>query len=425
VSPPPDRPHPPEPLEARFARAWAACLAAAPAGPVGIAVSGGGDSVALLALAAAQGGRRLAAVSVDHGLRPEAEAEAELAGQLAAGLGIPHRVLRWTGWDGRGNLQAEARRARRRLIGDWAAAAGIGAVALGHSRDDQAETVLLRLLRGSGVDGLAGMAPVARQGRLLWLRPMLDLGREELRRWLEGQGLPWAEDPSNSDEGFARVRLRRAMAALDLDAAGLAATAARMATARAALEAATAAAADAAARAGAFGEVRIDAAALAAMPQEIAQRLLAAALCWVAAAEYRPRLAPLAAALAAALAGGTATLHGCLVRGGGARAPVVVTREPRAALAAPDARPGEIWDRRWRVCGPEAPGLRIAALGEAGLALRPVWRESGAARAALLAGPAVWRGQRLEAAPLLDAGSPWRAALDGGPAGFRAAILSH
>ncbi|MCB2123065.1 MAG: tRNA lysidine(34) synthetase TilS, partial [Rhodobacteraceae bacterium] len=123
---------------------------------LGVAVSGGSDSTALLCLLAdlrGTGGPDLAAVTVDHGLRPEAAGEARSVAALCARLGVSHTICRWDGWDGTGNLPDQARRARQNLIAGWASGLGIGAVALAHTRDDQAETVLLRLARGSGVDG--------------------------------------------------------------------------------------------------------------------------------------------------------------------------------------------------------------------------------------------------------------------------------
>ena len=387
------------------AAALARAMAAAPPGPVGVAVSGGGDSVALLLLLAAI--RPVAAVTVDHGLRPEATAEAAAVARLCADRGIPHAVLPWRGWTGRGNLQAAARAARRRLIGAWAAERGLAGVALGHTLDDQAETFLLRLARGSGVDGLAGMAFAARGEGALWLRPLLEVRREALRQWLTGQGVAWAEDPSNADPAFARVRARAALgplATLGLGPERLAATAAAMARARTALEAATAALARACLEPGRAGDLTLDPGPWAAASEEIRLRLLAAALGWVAGAPLRPRLSALSAA--AAVAGGLGgelrgglTLHGCILRP--RRGRIVLRREPaRAAAAVPF---GAAWDGRWLVAGPGA-GLRVGALGVVGLARRPRWRESGLAREALLTTPAVWDGADLVAAPLLDEG---------------------
>ncbi len=385
-------------------------MAAAPVGPLGVAVSGGGDSVALLLLArawAAEAGREIAAVTVDHGLRPEAAAEAADVARLCAGRGVPHATLAWRGWDGEGNLQDAARTARRRLIANWARGRGVGAVALGHTLDDQAETFLLRLARGSGVDGLAAMAPVSRAEGVVWLRPMLELRRADLRRWLAERGVGWAEDPGNADAAFARVRARAALEPLEglgLGAARLAATAGRMGRARLALEAATRDLARTALAEGPAGDVSLDPGRLAAAPEEIRLRLLAGALCWVAGARFRPRLATLEAAAAAVASGRVGpglTLHGCVLRPHRGR--IAIRREP-ACVAPPAPVEHGIWDSRWAVtvAGADA-GLMIGALGASGLALRPNWRAAGQAREALLSTPALWRDGRLAAALALDA----------------------
>lgn len=405
------------------ARALEAALAASCPGkaPLGIAVSGGGDSMALLCALAARGGLPLRAVTVDHGLRPEAAEEARLVAETCAGLGVPHTTLRWQGWDGAGNLQYAARRARYRLIGDWAAGHGITRVALGHTRDDQAETVLMRLARGAGVDGLSAMAPARDEVGVTWLRPFLCVGRAELRAYLRDRGQRWIEDPSNEDARFERVQARRALAELaplGIDAHGLAATAARMASARAALEACTA---EAAARIATEdrGDALIDRAGLAAQPDEIARRLVIAALGWVASADYPPRAEALAETLAALDRAPRATLQGCLISQEGGR--LRIAREP-AAVARITAPPGAPWDGRWRLVGPAAPGMELRALGEAGLAECPGWRETGLPRASLLASPAVWQGDRLVAAPLAGRPGGWTARL---ATSLGARIISH
>lgn len=378
----------------------AAALAALPPGRLGVAVSGGSDSLALL-LALHASGRPLRAVTVDHGLRPDSAAEAAAVAALSAARGIPHETLRWTGHPATGNLQANARAGRRGLIAGWAVRHGLAAVALAHTLDDQAETFLLRLARGSGVDGLAAMAPATTAEGVLWLRPFLTLRRAALRDWLAGQGVPWAEDPSNADPRFGRVRARGALpllAPLGLGPDRLAATAARMARVRAALEAATAALARAALADGGAGDLLLDPAAARAAPEEIRLRLLAGALAWTAGAPYPPRLASLEAALAALdrpLRGGL-TLHGCVLRPRGER--IAIRREP--ARAAPPVPAGtRRWDGRWLLeTPPPEPGLTIAALGPAGFAgLSP--RPAHLAREVLLTTPALWHGARLVAAP--------------------------
>jgi tRNA(Ile)-lysidine synthase len=392
----------------RLVAALRPVLDAAPPGPVGVAVSGGGDSVALLLLTRAWAdtvGRDIAAVTVDHGLREGSAGEAAAVAKSCAARGIAHEIRSWGGWDGRGNLQDRARAARRRLIAAWARERGVAAVALGHTLEDQAETFLLRLARGSGVDGLSAMAAAGRSEGVLWLRPMLGLERRELRAWLGTQGVAWAEDPGNADPRFERVRARAALgplAGLGLTPARLAATAGRMARARAALEAATAQLAGRCLEQGAAGDLTLDPGPLSAAPLELRLRLLAGALCWVSGAPYRPRLAALEAALATVEAGRLGhglTLHGCVLRL--RRGRVAIRREP-GRVAGPAPLAGRRWDGRWELCGgPPSPGLAIAALGAEGLARFPDWRAAGVARETLVTTPAIWRGDTLLAAPFV------------------------
>ena len=206
---------------------------------VGVAVSGGSDSTAALVLAVrALGPARIAAVTVDHGLRPQSRAEAESVARHCARLGVSHDILTWTDRPG-GNLQASARRGRRRLIADWAQGR-VGAVILGHTQDDQAETVLLNIARGSGVDGLAAMPRRLERDGIIWLRPLLDTPRAALRDMLRARGIDWVDDPSNDNPAFDRVRMRQAgplLAELGLSTQTLAALADRMQMARAVLHA--------------------------------------------------------------------------------------------------------------------------------------------------------------------------------------------
>lgn len=375
-----------------------------PGGALGVAVSGGGDSVALALLAARWGAQRGISVrlaTVDHGLRPESRDEAARVAALAARLGLPHHILDWPDAPGTGNLADAARRARLSLLARWGA--GCGAIALGHTRDDQAETVLMRLLRGSGVDGLSAMAEESRLFGARWLRPLLGEARAALRAWLAAQGEGWVEDPSNDDLARERPRIRAAMAALGLDPAGLADTATRLRRARIALEAQTETLWETA-RIGACGEVLAPAPALADAPDEIALRWLASALRYVSGAAYPPRLASLEAARAALLDhphGGRA-LHGCLLdwRSGA----LAISREPASIR---DMVEDGVFDRRWRVSGDGA----VAALGESGrqtLLETPGWAPppgwAVAPLAAQRAAPALWREGVLVCAPLAGYG---------------------
>lgn len=392
------------PLSLRFAQAMDALN---PPGRIGIAVSGGGDSMALMHLAQRWGGAHLQVASIDHGLRPEALRETAMVAQSAYELGLSHVTLRWHGWDGRGNLQNNARRARQALLRDWAKGAGLDAVLVGHTQDDQAETVLMRLARGSGVDGLAGMAAVRDDDGLRWLRPLLGISRAELRDWLRAQGVQWAEDPSNDDPAYDRVKARHALASLTpmgLSTARLAETAQRMSEAREVLDMAAQEAANRICRIE-HGDIIFDAPALDALPAETRNRLVAEALCAVTSAPYRPRLAPLRAALTAA----RATLHGALLT----RSPKTlrVTRELQA-VQNQTTPPGAVWDGRWQLTPPDGStfpeGMQIRVLGAAGLALcadRSAWQLP---HASLLASPALWQGDALIAAPLAGLAPEWR-----------------
>ncbi|MHA3913993.1 tRNA lysidine(34) synthetase TilS [Halovulum sp. GXIMD14793] len=364
-------------------------LCAAPTGPLAVAVSGGGDSVALLCLLTDWGQRPLIAATVDHQLRPESRAEAEAVARLCKKLGISHDILTWTDPDGPGNLQDRARMARRRLLANWASAKGAGAVVLGHTLDDQAETVLMRLARGSGVDGLGGMYATSTADGMTWLRPLLGVSRQDLRYVLRARGTPWVDDPSNADPRFARIRMRQLMPTLSkegLDAETLAATAERMQMTRAVLDDAAAALAGAAVTLSELGYARLDLPLWRAARRETRLRVLSAILNWTAAQSYRPRLRDLTRIEDMLLAEqlGVRTLHGCMVRSKGGEA--TICREPAATGS--ELPVGAIWDDKWKTGGP--PGAVVRALGESGLAMCKDWRETGHPREALLASPAIW-----------------------------------
>lgn len=408
-----------------FDHAMMHCLADDAPGRIGVALSGGSDSTALLVLLhdwAVARGITLAAATVDHGLRPEAAAEARLAAEVCAGLGVPHQILRWTGWQGQGNLQAAAREARFGLLADWGRAIGLGAIALGHTLDDQAETLLMRLVRGSGVDGLSGMAPRSRMAGAIWLRPLLGLRRFDLRQILMARGLGWCDDPTNDDPGYDRVRIRKVMVALGLEPEGLAATAQRLQSARQVLEQTTEQAARGLAEVDPAGDIVLKTGELWALPAETSNRLLGHTLAWVSSAPYRPRYAALVRLAGQLRDGHHGALSGCLIRTKPGR--IRISREP-AAVADATAVLGEIWDGRWRITGPEKLGMAIAALGEAGLANCPDWRKTGLARDSLIASPAVWQGEVLLAAPLAGWSNGWTAALEKGAEHYFSSILSH
>ncbi|MFW6051574.1 MAG: tRNA lysidine(34) synthetase TilS [Myxococcota bacterium] len=175
-----------------------------------VACSGGADSVALAQVLARLGpemGFTVAVASVDHGLRPEAPDEVAWVGRLSAGLGLDFHPLR-VSLPSAPSLQAAARAARYRALLELARATGAGRVATGHTLDDQAETVLARLLRGAGIAGLSGIAPRRRDGVV---RPLIDCSRAQVRAHLDHHGMSFLSDPSNADPRFERVRIRHAL----------------------------------------------------------------------------------------------------------------------------------------------------------------------------------------------------------------------
>jgi tRNA(Ile)-lysidine synthase len=255
-----------------------------------LAVSGGPDSMALMWLAARWRGTlargpRLVAVTVDHGLRAESGAEARDVKRLARSLELPHRTMRWTGAKPKTGLPAAARAARYRLLAQAARAHGATHVFTAHTRDDQAETLLMRMLRGSGIAGLAAMARQSERDGVLLARPLLHVAKSQLVATLKKAKVGFADDPTNRDLNFTRPRIRAVMPALAAeggDARNLARLASRLARANAAVEVLV----DGAERylalrdreirhsgAGAF-----DAKAFAGMPEEIRLRLLLRAI---------------------------------------------------------------------------------------------------------------------------------------------------
>lgn len=395
---------------------------------VGVAVSGGGDSVALLVLMAEYAktaGIRLFAISVDHGLRDGTDAELRLVSDQCAELDVPHSVAHWTGWDGAGNLQSNARDARYDLIAKWAQTQDIDVVALGHTTNDQAETLLMRMARGAGVDGLAAMAVESQRHGVRWIRPLLGAVREDLRDFLRQENVTWAEDPSNENRDFERIRMRdalKALAPLGLNAQTLAVVASNMSDARTALEWQTSLAAKDACEV-TLGTVRIDLDRYNALPSEIARRLLVRAIRWVNGANYSPRRGGVSQVQAAMNNGVSSTLDGCQIVYKQGR--VYVCRELNAVREVIGPMDG-LWDGRWRVIGPsDRKELCVAPLGELGVRSSEAWRELGLPREAILSLPAVWSGGELIASPLIENGLEWAATLERGADTFIATLLSH
>jgi tRNA(Ile)-lysidine synthase len=212
-----------------------------PGARLGIAVSGGADSLGLLLLACAARPTDIEAATVDHGLRSESAAEAAMVTSVCGSAGVRHTILK-PDWRDKPitQLQEKARAARYGALGRWAGERRISAILTGHHREDQAETLLMRLSRGAGVRGLAAMRPsgaVPGHPSIKLLRPVLDWSRADLNALCVAAGILPVEDPSNHDEGFERVRVRKALETLAwLDAEAVARSAANLAQADEALD---------------------------------------------------------------------------------------------------------------------------------------------------------------------------------------------
>jgi len=445
------------PLDQRFADAMGQLLGPGFPSDIGLAVSGGGDSMAMLYLAhnwTRVYGVRLWVVTVDHGLRPESGDEAAMVAEECHVLGWPHAVLRWN-WDRTGNMQDAARRGRLALIDRWRG--DLRHVLFAHTMDDQAETVLMRLARGSGVDGLSGMRPArdvvphalevpplqaghwtgdlpprrGQQPGFQILRPCLGMERDALRHYARCLKGRWVEDPSNEDRGYDRVRVRHLLRKLGdegITTRGLADTADRLARARDGLRARLAEAVGNVCADAPLGQVRILRDGFAGLDRETQLRMLTAALCYVSGAKYRPRATASENLLAQVLSGGGGTLHGAevLVE----KTHMRVLRE-YAAVRRADSAPGALWDDQWIVsglAGALAQGARIRALGEAGWQQIPPRSDPGVPYRAALALPAVWSAERVLACPGLGFGAEAdvrRYVLGQCDAGFKRFCLSH
>jgi tRNA(Ile)-lysidine synthase len=295
--------------------------------PAAVAVSGGGDSLALMYLLAdwarARGRAPPVVLTVDHRLRTGSSRDAKDVVARADAEGLAAHILTWGGAKPAADIEAQARQARYRLMGAWCSKHGYPGLCVAHTVEDQAETFLLRLARGSGIDGLSAMAPVAtfplpQFPNLRVVRPLLGTSRENLRHFLREKQVAWIEDPMNADPRFARVRLRSAWPALErmgLSAPRIALAARHLGRARDALDAKAAHLLEGGCR---FEEgiAFIDGMRIARAEREIGLRAFATALMRVAGREYRPRferLEPLFVDICSGHFKSARTLHGCRI----------------------------------------------------------------------------------------------------------------
>jgi tRNA(Ile)-lysidine synthase len=389
-----------------------------------LAVSGGADSTSLmhlaarwLALNAGTAMPRIEVATVDHGLRTNSGAEASWVREQATALGLSHTTLIWNGEKPASGIQDAARRARYDLLAAHAGRESPAAVITAHTQDDQAETLLMRLARGSGLDGLAAMPArraLGEDGRVDLVRPLLTIPKTRLVATLEAAGLPWIEDPSNEILAFERVRLRKARAALEevgLTNDKLALSATRLGRAREALEAVAKAFSQThvALHGGIYASVARDA--LRGAPAEVRIRVLASLLEAFGGEGGVARLAQVEVLEEALNDDGEVvrTLGGCLVSAG--RKLIRVFREPSGRdLPQMELAAGQdaVWDRRFEISlGAEAreqvarlaSPLVVRALGEPAYATLRGQLHCRLPSRPVAALPALWSGADVVGVP--------------------------
>lgn len=395
---------------------------------IGIAVSGGGDSVALMHVlqeSFADHPVELMVATVDHGLRPESRAEAQQVAQMAAELGMRHDILTWKeGPTSTGNLQDQARQARYSLLTSWARKNGIPMLTLGHTADDQAETVLMRLKRAAGVSGLAGIPQRRTLDGVALLRPLLDLRRAELRQYLQERNVSWIEDPSNEDETYERIKMRKALGTLEelgLSVEALSIVAQNMGKARRALDWYVFLAARDLVRIE-VGAIVFELRKFRTLPDEISHRLMLEAILWISGGQYSPRRQAMLETVAAAQRGQSTTLAGCRILS--KNSDIWICREYNV-VQHETASTGELWNQRWRVFAGELGGCEVRALGPDGLRHCDDWRSIGVPAPVLEVTPALWNGDQLMAAPVAGFGNGTSAEPKNSAEEFFASLLSH
>lgn len=324
---------------------------------IAIGVSGGSDSMALSFLASrwakARGGRALA-LTVDHGLRTESAEEARTVGLWMQQLGMEHKVLNWVGEKPKTGIHEAARQARYDLLSNECEQRGIRHLLIAHTMDDQAETVVMRLCKGSGPDGLAGMSQVRlmQHGRLL--RPLLGVSREALKETCRAAELSWVDDKSNYSDKFTRARVRKIMQLLEPEGftkENLVMTAGRCASDRVTYESLVSEFMAKNVAVYPEGWCKIDFSALRLQPRALLMRIIARLTMIIGGNDRAPRMEKLENAADYIYAGRSSawTLGGCVffVR----RGELHVCRELAAVAAPVELKPGEtvIWDGRFRV----------------------------------------------------------------------------
>ena len=383
--------------------------------PIGLAVSGGGDSLALLVMASKWADlfcRDLKVVTIDHHLRSDSRTEANYVKTMADSLGHSHDILDWKYEATTGNFQAAASQARKQLISAWAKKKCIHTVLLGHTANDQAETFLMRLARGSGVDGLACMNRSKKLYDIEWFRPLLSFQREDLRHYLNFQNIKWFDDPSNENLRYTRVKVRKVLRELEILGVKqrvFLETAKRMDQAKEVLNDVAREAGEQYLRLREWGDIEVDKKLFEVTRHETYLRLLAHIIKSISGNIYRTRLSELKQ-FALALNESTfkaRTIGGIIARSLNEKT-LVLRREPRVPTFIKHAPARNfIWDSRWAISlvkNKLGVSEKIGPLGTFGLSqIRPKVPASIPTEG-LISLPTLFREERVVASPVLNFG---------------------
>ena len=396
---------------------------------LGVAVSGGSDSLSLLYLINSWSNKKnlkIVILTVDHNLRNGSADEALYVGELCNKLGLIHKTLFWDHKDIEGNLSASAREARYRLMQNSIPSDAI--LITGHTLDDQAETFLMRLRRGSGVDGLASMAEQSYlsfgNDGITIFRPLLDFERQTLRKVLKFYKVDWIEDPTNNDQSFERVRVRDLLARfveIGMDKNTIGRTALLMQSAKTALNHF---ASDCYEKFGSCdnGDIIFDFSEFSKQPLDIKRRLISTAQKWISNQKYRPRLSQVDALINSidekVTFSGSGTI--CYFHNNSIR----ITREANACVCEIEASNDVIFDRRWKLIALEnCKDLTIKCLGEDGYSfLEPGIRKKIPYKT-IIALPALFNDNNLINFPFIDPESKFKFNLCKQP--FNQFLLDH
>jgi tRNA(Ile)-lysidine synthase len=398
-----------------------------PDGDIGVGVSGGGDSLALLLLSAewAQNtNRSLKAVTIDHGLRSGSSLECDHVKRISDGLSIQHTTLKWLA-EPVGNLQNAARNARHELLLEWTYKQKLSVVLLGHTLDDNAETVIIKLIRGSGIDGLAGIEKSKNINGLNIYRPLINIPREDLRAYLQAKKVGWIDEPSNFDERFERIKVRNFLPSLShvgLTPKKLVKLASHMSRAKEALTCQVSNFARQHVEQTIWGDLAINLDEFIKIPREYQFRLLSSGLRWISGKVYKPRfqsLERLLNAITSQKLGKSMSLMGCIIKYD--RNWLKLSRE-FSAISKPSVamKPNFVWEKKWQI-EVDLEKLNVATVGPVGkngLEQLEGYNRINVPQTALICSVAMFENKNLLCVPIVSYGSGLKCYMIGGDKSF-------